>query len=128
MLKKLENKKNINIYHQLSYEKTIQILEKADYGFNFKNTSSDQRGEISTKIVEYITYNIKPIINNSSDEIIFFNSKYPFLLTDSHFNTESLKENIIKYKNHNIKDYINNSEFSKYSYENYEKTLYNIFS
>lgn len=128
LLKKLESKNNINIYHKLSHEKTIQILKTMDYCFNFKKTYSDQKGEISTKIIEYINCNIKPIINNKSDEIIFFNSTYPFLLYDNQFNIKSLKENIIKYKNHNIQDYINNSEFSKYSYENYKKTLYNIFS
>lgn len=128
LLKKFESKNNVNIYRKLPYEKTIEILKTVDYGFNFKNTSSDQKGEISTKIIEYINYNIKPIINESSDEIIFFNSKYPFLISNSQYNTESLKQNILKYKNHNIKDYINSIEFSKYSYENYKKTLYNIFS
>lgn len=128
LLKKFESKNNVNIYRKLPHEKTIEILKTVDYGFNFKNTSSDQKGEISTKIIEYINYNIKPIINDSSDEIIFFNSNYPFLISNNQYNTESLKENIIKYKNHNIQDYINNNEFSKYSYENYKKTLYNIFS
>lgn len=100
----------------------------SDYGFNFKDTSFDQKGEISTKIIEYINYNIKPIINKNSDEIIFFNSNYPFIISDNQYNIQLLKENIIKYKNHNIKDYINNQEFSKYSYDNYKKTVYNIFS
>lgn len=116
-----------NIFYQVNNEKIINFLNWATYGINFKLVDNKQRGEISTKIIEYLAFNVKPIINNLSDEIILFNKNYPLILDINKYNIDNLYDLLCKNQSIDTIKYLNSTEYDKYSYNNYDKTLSKIF-
>lgn len=129
VLNKLQKKTNVRILYKLPNKDVKNILKKCHYGFNFKDTKDDQEGEISTKIVEFLNYNIKPIINIGCDEEIFFSNGYPFMLELSSITnkTDDIINKMINHKNTNADVWINKDVHNKYTYDNYIRTIKEIF-
>lgn len=115
-----------NVFYQVNNEKIIDFLNWATYGINFKLLNNNQTGEISTKIIEYLSFNVKPIINNLSDETILFNKDYPFILDINKYDINNLYELLCKNQSVNTNTFLD-LEYNKYSSNNYNNTISKIF-
>jgi len=114
------------VFYEVNKQKIIDFLNWATYGINFKLVNNNQTGEISTKIIEYISFNVKPIINNFSDETILFNKNYPFILDINKYDINNLYKLLCKNQCINTNTFLD-LEYKKYSCNNYNNTISKIF-
>jgi hypothetical protein len=110
------------VHRSLNQNEILNMYLSFDYGFNFKQTNEDKRGQISTKVIEYISRDVMPVINKRAEEKLLFDSNYPFVLDLDSINVSELYNSMLYFKNHPVKRWLG-PVYNKFSYENYCRTL-----
>lgn len=81
----------VNFFEGLSHQDVVNKMREADVGFCLRSDDFDASLEYSTKMLEYATLGVPPLVNRTEPNVALFGADYPLLVDYDRGNVDELR-------------------------------------